>query len=58
MGISDGIEVATIAIGDWIRDWSDDCIAIPFKIDNVSRAINAKKLAKRVLQFRVFVNFA
>ena len=54
MGISDGIEVATIAIGDWIRDWSDDCIAIPFKIDNVSRAMNAKNLAKRVLHVQSF----
>ena len=54
MGISDGIEVASIAIGDWIRDWSDDLIDIPSKIDNVSRAKNAKNLAKRVLHIQRF----
>ena len=55
MGISDGIEVATIAIGDWIRDWSaDDRIDIPSKIDNVSRAMNTKNLAKRVLHVQSF----
>jgi len=39
MGISEEIEVATIAI--------DDQIAIPIKVDNASRAVTAKKSAKK-----------
>ena len=39
MGISEEIEVATIAI--------DDQMAIPIKVDNASRAVTAKKSAKK-----------
>ena len=39
MGISEEIEVATIAI--------DDQIAIPIKVDNASRAVTANKSAEK-----------
>ena len=39
MGISEEIEVATIAI--------DDQIAIPIKVDHASRAVTAKKSAEK-----------
>ena len=62
MGISDGIEVATIAIGDWIRDWSDDLTDIPSKINIICTTLVVlwmqKTWQKGCCTFRVFVKFA
>ena len=55
IGISDEIEVPTIAADTATILESDDRIAIPINFDNLSRAKTAKKSSRKCLPFRDFV---